>query len=220
MGSKKAKKIRMDKHQSMPKKGNLLHSEYEITFDQIKEGYWSKLPSKTREKIENTYDLVFSNPEDAIPELKALLKVHPNVPVLYNYLSAAYSRIGDSENAEALVRENYKRNPNYLFAKVNYAQVCLEKGDLESVPIIFKNKFDLKMLYPHRSKFHITEFVGFAGIMSVYFAKTGEMEAAKLYYKMLKNIAPRDEMTKRVKRILYPPLLLRVLRKLARVAAP
>ncbi len=82
------------------------------------------------------------------------------------------------------------------------------------IPGIFNNKFDLKLLYPKRKRFHISELVGFAGIMGCYFAKTNEMQTARVYYKMLRKLAPKHTMTRRLKRIVYPSVLVQILRKL------
>ena len=93
-------------------------------------------------------------------------KLQPAQCRVYNYLCSAYLAIGDRENSEAVALENYERHPNYLFAETNYARICLDKGDLERIPAIFNDKFDLKRLYPRRSRFHISEFVAFASVMT------------------------------------------------------
>jgi len=53
--------------------------------------------------------------------------------------------------------------------------------------------------------------VGFAGIMGWYFSLVGEKEAAELYYDLLKQLAPRHPMTRRLKRILRPSIIQRML---------
>ena len=40
-----------------------------------------------------------------------------------------------------------------------YGDESLQKGEIEKIPEIFDNKFDLKMLYPNRNIFHISEYV-------------------------------------------------------------
>jgi hypothetical protein len=87
--------------------------------------------------------------------LLVLKEAYPQTPVLYNHLSAAYNRGGNYKAQRELVIENYLKNPDYHFAKVNYAQLCLDNGDFEKIPEIFDHKFDLKLLYPHRNTFHI-----------------------------------------------------------------
>lgn len=172
--------------------------------------------------MDDLYEWAQSAPKRAIPELEQLVADYPHIPTFYNHLSVAYFNTGDIERAEAVVLETYRRHPQYLFAKTNYAQFCLRNGEIEKIPDIFNYKFDLKLLYPHRNRFHITEFVNFAGIMCRYFHAIGEQETADLFYQSLKRVAPRDRMTKLVTRILHPPFWIRWLRKWAgkRLAEP
>ncbi len=72
-------------------------------------------------------------------------------------LSIAYSSIGEDDKAEVIIKKNYEQNPDYLFAKCNYAEICFHRGQIEKIPEIFNNKFDLKLLYPKRKRFHISE---------------------------------------------------------------
>ena len=88
------------------------------------------------------------------------------------------------------IMENYRRNPDYLFARLNYAELCLARGDYETVAEIFEHKFDLKLLYPKRRRFHISEVANLMGLMGVYLLETGECEAAEKYYEILSQIAP------------------------------
>ena len=135
--------------------------------------------------------------------------------MLYNYLSVAYSRAGKREKAEEIVRENYQLNPDYLFARLNYAELCRAQGDYEQIAEIFEHKFDLKLLYPNRKRFHISEVANFMGMMGVYFLETGEREGAERYYEALKEIAPSYPMTKLLRRKLHPGFLERLLRRMA-----
>jgi len=231
MGSKKRKKRKRQTAKKTPKKtpkkapkripetgnGRLIYSEYEITSEPLENKAFKRLPAHIRDRAEELHDMVYSKPKEVIPELSNFIKTYSNVPMFYNYLSAAYSRIGDTENAEAVALKNYKKNPDYLFARLNYAQICLRKGETEKIPEIFNNKFDLKQLYPRRSKFHVSEVAGFMGVTGMYFAIIGERETAKLCYRALKQIVPRNQITRQFKRILYPSPLIRVLRKLTGV---
>ena len=169
-------------------------------------------------EIENIFHLINSDPEKAIPKIHEKIKKYPDAPFLYNYLAKAYSLLKDFESVEKITVENYKKHPNYLFARLNYAQICLEKGELNKIPEIFDKKFDLKMLYPNRNKFNITEYVSFAGVVGEYFARTGKKETATLFLKTLKKIAPKHHLTKRLKRILNPGFLDRFINKMEKGA--
>jgi hypothetical protein len=56
--------------------------------------------------------------------------------------------------------------------------------------------------------------------MCRYFCAIGERETAALYYRMLKQVAPRHPMTKHAKRALYPPCWVRWLRTWATKRLP
>jgi tetratricopeptide (TPR) repeat protein len=189
--------------------------EYEITTEPIEDPRYMRLPGQVKDTIERLYHDIQRHPHRAIPELVGLVNKYPRLPTLYNYLSVAYSRVGKREKAEEAVRENYQLNPDYLFARLNYAELCRAQGDYERIAEIFEHKFDLKLLYPNRKQFHISEFASFMGLMGIYFFETGERQGAERYYEALKEIAPSYPMTKLLRRKLHPGFLGRLLRRIA-----
>lgn len=190
----------------------LVYTTYDITDEPLDNRDIKKLPSQVQARIDDLYELAQHDPQQAIPALERLVTTYPHIPLLSNYLSVAYLHSGDQEQATACVREAYRRHPQYLFAKVNYANLCLQQGEIGKVPSIFDHAGDLKQLYPHRTRFHVSEFTGFAWVMCRYFCAINEREIAVLYYRMLKQVAPRHPMTKHAKRSLYPPFWVRWLR--------
>jgi tetratricopeptide (TPR) repeat protein len=160
----------------------LVYTEYDITDEPLDNRDIKKLPSQVQERIDDLYELAQRDPRQVIPELERLIATYPHVPTFFNYLSIAYLAAGDQEQATALVREAYRRHPQYLFAKVNYANLCLQQGEIGKVPGIFDHACDLQQLYPHRTRFHVSEFTGFAWVMCRYFCTIGERETAALYY--------------------------------------
>lgn len=190
----------------------LVYTEYDITDEPLDNRDIKKLPSQVQARIDDLYELAQHDPRQAIPELERLVTTYPHIPTFFNHLSIAYLAAGDQEQATALVREAYRRHPQYLFAKVNYANLCLQHGEIEKVPGIFDHACDLKQLYPHRTRFHVSEFTGFAWVICRYCCAIGDRETAALYYQMLKQVAPRHPMTKHAKRALSPPFWVRWLR--------
>src|ERR671923_87621 len=87
---------------------------------------------------------VSSPAHPSLAPCQRLITTYPHVPTLYNYLSIAYPAAGDQEQATACVREAYRRHPQYLFAKVNYANLCLQQREVEKIPGIFDHTCDLK----------------------------------------------------------------------------
>jgi tetratricopeptide (TPR) repeat protein len=190
----------------------LVYTEYDITDEPLDNRDIKRLPAQVQARIDDLYELAQRDPTQAIPALERLMATYPHIPTFANHLSIAYLAAGDQEHATALVREAYCRHPQYLFAKVNYANLCLHQGEIGKIPGIFDHTFDLKQLYPHRTRFHVSEFTGFAWVMCRYFCAIGERETAALYYQMLKQVAPKHPMTKHAKRSLSPPFWVRWLR--------
>jgi tetratricopeptide (TPR) repeat protein len=189
--------------------------EYEITSEPVLEPSYKRLPSSVKDAIDRLYYESQKHPRQAIPELVELIEKYPHVPVLYNYLSIAYSCSGQMEKAEKVIRENYQRNPDYLFARLNYAELYRAEGDYEKIAEILENKFDLKLLYPKRKQFHISEVANFMGLVGIYFFETGERKVAERYYSILEEIAPRFPMTKMLRQKLHPGFFRRILNRLA-----
>jgi tetratricopeptide (TPR) repeat protein len=166
-----------------------------------------------KEDLDRLYYKAQSKPQKAIPELLKLKKKYPHVPQIYNYLAAAYSRAGEQEKATAITQENIRKNPKYLFARINQAQIFIENKEYEKIPELFQNKYDLKMLYPKRKKFHISEVANFMGIMGLYFAKTNQRDIAEKYHEILQEIAPSYPIAKMLKRELHPDIVSRAIKK-------
>jgi len=193
---------------------NVFVSEYKITSDPIRNEDIEKLPKRVRDNIGELYDTLMTRPGEAISPLKKLIKKYPHIPLFYNYLATAYNEIGDFRHADMIILENYKKNPRYIFAKAHYAELCLQRGNLRKIPVIFENKFDLKLLYPERDIFHVSEVAAFTGITGLYYYEIGEMEAAKICYRLLRKVDPRSPHTKKLKKRLYPSIFQRIMRRL------
>jgi hypothetical protein len=73
---------------------------------------------------------------------------------------------------------------------------------------------NMKLLYPSRNRFHISEVANFMGLIGVYFFEIGEREVAEKYYAILQQIAPRYPMTRTLRRKLFPNFLRRLWHRL------
>ena len=206
------KKAKRRKNSPQKTNLNLRLSTYNVTEEPIEDKYTRRIPKKIVDQLQDIQDKINDKPQQMISQLIDYIDKYPNVPLFYNYLSAAYAKIGDYKNAESTVLKNLKKYPDYLFAKLNYANLCLRKGKHEKIPEIFGHKLDLKLMYPGRSTFHISEFAGFTLIMCKYYNEVGERKSAELLFKSLKQIAPNHLLTKEAKRVLYPSLIGRIFR--------
>ena len=144
---------------------------------------------------EELFRQVHDEPHAAIARLEELLSSHPGVPFLHNWLAAAYGRAGDADASDRVSKLNFERNPDYLFARLNYAQVLLHRGDLAGFERVMDDKFDLKLMYPHRDVFHVSEFTSFSALVIQYFLRKGNFRAAEILLESMERIAPDAEQT-------------------------
>ena len=133
---------------------------------------------------------VFENPKEAIPGLTALKDQHPQLPEIANVLTFAHIQCKEFLQAEKLIRETYEKNPDYLFAKINYADQLLRKGKWKEVPQIFNNVFSLKELYPDRTVFHYSEARGFFVVMSFFHRAAKQKAKAEESYHCAMKVDP------------------------------
>jgi len=98
-----------------------------------------------------------------------------------------------------------ERFPDYLFAHISLANECLMRGEAEKVAEIFGDKFDLKLLYPDRERFHISEALAFQAIVARYHHALGDREQAQRSYDLMCQLDPASPLTLDVKRRLRSP---------------
>jgi hypothetical protein len=161
---------------------------------------------------DEVFQLIHDDPVPAIAKLEKWVQQHPESRLLRNWLAMAYCSAGDNEKAESEARALYERHPDYLFAKVTMAQFALQRGDLSEVERIFEKKYDLKLLYPDRNVFHISEFLGLARVMVEYWLRKGELRAAELYFDAMAEMEPHHPLTEQAGAVMEGALLLEMAR--------
>jgi hypothetical protein len=130
--------------------------------------------------------------------------------LLLNWLSRAYLNDGNHGKAEEIVELNYRQNPGYVFARANYAEICSRQGRWDEVERIFDGKFDLKLLYPRRNVFHVSEFLALSHIAVRFYIHKGDFEIAENLYKTMRDIARHHEVTRATKKLVRGSQLLRL----------
>jgi hypothetical protein len=187
---------------------------YDISFEPLNlPGEKIDLPEEERRAL---FELVHTDPVNAIERIRLVLHRHPNSPILLNWLCSAYEMTSDDVNAELTAKLNYDVNPDYLFAKLNYAAHFLRRGDIAKFDEILGNNYELKLLYPDREVFHISEVVGFYGMMVQYCLRKRQPDVAERYYNILQEIAPEHPTTQQVKKLIEGSVLLQLARRLSR----
>lgn len=178
-------------------------NSYQITFQAIVDQKLQKLPVDIQQEFEGLLASNRKEAEKVIDRLLELKQQYPKVPLIYNYISVAYGFL-DTEKQKQSILENYQQNPQYLFARCHYGQLCLQTNDLEKIAEIFANKYDLKAMYPRRSQFHATEFSAFTGLMAEYFYKLGNIQQTELLFKSMEEFVPEADETLAIKKLLRP----------------
>ena len=209
--AKKKNKIKKRKQTSAINNKNVLKLlSYEITYEPMIDEVYHSLPQAIQDELEDIHAKIHGLPskdsENIVSRLEELVEQYPQVPQIFNYLAAAYNLTG-SNKFDTCVEENYKKHPDYVFARVHYAGQCLDKNEPEKIPEIFKEGYELKLLYPHRNCFHITEFIAFNAFMCRYYDTIGKRDAAEVVLKSLEKIAPEHPMTKQARYCMEKSLL-------------
>lgn len=178
---------------------------YEVVYGAIEQPWHTRLSKETREALPALHALMLDDPRTAVTELRAWIEREP-LPMLFNWLSGAYSALGETEAVRETVRENYRRNPNYLFARVNYAELCLRDGDLPGAQEALGTAFDIRPLLGSRKRVHVSEVAGYFYAVALYHIKAGDRDGAEKIYEMLDEVAPGEPATEALRRRLHPRL--------------
>lgn len=176
----------------------------DIVYGPMEQSWHSRLPRETREAMPALHALVRDDPRAAVRELRAWIAREP-LPMFFNWLSAAYSALGDIQGVEDTVQENYQRNPRYLFARVNYAELCIRDGDLDEAREALGG-LNVHALLGGRHRIHISELTGYFYAVGLYHIEAGDLAAAENVYGILKDAAPDDPATEELRRRLHPRL--------------
>lgn len=143
-----------------------------------------------------------SNPA-LIRRLDSLIEKYPDLPILKNYLAAAYENLGNQEKVDEVIAQTLLLHPDYLFGRIARVKQCIANGNLESVPELLGPTLELRDLYPDRKVFHVSEAMSFLRTVVRYHAKMNDLEAAEKAFALLKEIAPGHPETEAAETSLF-----------------
>ena len=181
---------------------------YQISSDAMPEMLKQKL---TEEQLKRYLELLQQaqlQPKVVYEEIKAFGQEHPDIPEVINLLTFAHIQNHRVVEAENLIEDTFEKHPEYLFARINYADQCVRKKKLSKIPEIFPT-FDLKELCPEKETFHTSEFRGFLIMMTYYFRALKDREKALHYFKTAKEIEPQHPSVLYLEKKLFKKSLLR-----------
>ncbi|WP_428355837.1 hypothetical protein [Methyloprofundus sp.] len=181
---------------------------YELTTAPILDQRFRNLPQEIQDEFNSLSEIADVNGAEAIPRLEELIQSYP-LPLIYSCLAIAYGRV-DPEKQKQIIKENYQTNPKNIFARCNYARLCLAENNPDEIPIIFANHIELKTLYPKRQQFHITEYTGLISVICEYYIQKKQVEQAAELFEKLQAAAPKASDTLQIKALLKPTIYQRI----------
>jgi tetratricopeptide (TPR) repeat protein len=146
------------------------------------------LPAEADEAIQEIHPLLRASPRRAIGRLRELLARFPQVAQFRNHLAVAFQKLGETAEAEALLKETHALFPDYLFGRVGYGESLLRQGRLAEVKALFPNGMEPQLMYPERKEFHVTEVRAVYTLAGLYHAKMGEIAQARNRIDVLRKL--------------------------------
>lgn len=186
--------------------------EYEIVDGPLEETRVGLTP-EVEEQYSELFDLTMDSPAAAVPRLEALIEKYPSVPVLKNWLMVAYQSTGRNAESAAVGERLWREHPDYLFARITRAQHHLSRGEFDKVPEVL-GKLDLKLMYPHRSVFHVSEAAALWSLLAEWCFRRGDDDAALLYLDQMLEVAPDHPLTQRTETLLMPLVMQEAIKRL------
>jgi tetratricopeptide (TPR) repeat protein len=177
----------------------------EIVYEPLRHGVHAGLSNDLRDALPRLHTLVHDDPRTAVTELRTWIARESN-PMLFNWLGTAYGALGDVEAVRETVRENYRKNPHYLFARLNHAELCLQDDDLAGAREALGESFDIRAVLGGRRRVHVSEVAGYFYAVGLYHVEAGDLDAADRAYDLLAEVAPDERLTEELRRVLRPRL--------------
>lgn len=184
---------------------------YFISYDPMPTEGLATLSEQARKEYDHLYEKSLRAPKEMLPSILNFQTKYPHLPEIENLLAVIHLYLKQIDKVETLIEESYKKFPNYLFAKINYADQCLRKKKIDLIPSIFNNTFSLSDLYPLKSCFHISEFRGFMVFMGLYHLALNQKQDAGYYYNLAFEADPKHPSVLALqKKLQHRPFLIRI----------
>jgi len=185
---------------------------YQVSFDAMPDALKKSLSAQELQRYLELLQQIQMKPRAVYKEVQEFCSKHLDVPEVVNMLTFAHIQNYQIALAEKLIENTYLSNPDYLFAKVNYADQCIRRKKIDKVTEIFPS-FDLQTLYPGKTVYHTSEFRGFLIMMSYYYLAQKNREKALHYFKSAKELEPNHPNVRYLEKKLHKVSLLKRLLK-------
>jgi len=184
---------------------------FRITDEPIDEPDFLCLPAEQQALVKTVCTAMMDDPKGALPLAEEAASRFPGVKQLRNFLAASLSTTGQTKRLVQCIEENYRLFPDYLFARLNYCDLLLSRGEHEKIPEVFEGKMDLQAQIPDRDLFHVTEVIGFYSLLGRYYVAVGQPNAAQVCLDLLRQLDEDHSATRDLAARLAPSALNRLL---------
>lgn len=138
--------------------------------------------------LSDLYESTCKNPYESYSKLLLQKSKTPQEPLIDNLLIFSLLRQGRLSEANQAIKRAYLNYPNNLFAKLNYADLCLRTQQADKIPDIFPS-LELADLFPNLT-IPFSFFVGFTTMASRYFLTKKNFPTSDYYYSLAKKASP------------------------------
>lgn len=176
---------------------------YRISFDSMPSSLAQRISKEELALFLELLEKAQYLPRKTLSAVEEFQRKHPELPEALNLLSYVYIHTKQITKAEALIEQTYSRFPEYLFARINFADQCLRKKHFEKIPQIFP-EFNLQKLFPDKTIYHYLEFRGFITVVGFYHLAMHQKSIAKSCLALAKELDPDHSSVKLLEKKLYP----------------
>ena len=155
--------------------------DFDITYDAEYMAEHNPIPFELEQQMDNLYKLAYKGKKAGIKRISRLIQKYPHVPVLKNYLSVLYSKMGDDVKSNKVNHTIVEQHPDYLYGLVNLASEYYYNNQYEKMIDVLGKNFNLKELYPEREVFHIDEVIAMFKMAIMYYSAVGKFDEARVY---------------------------------------
>jgi len=184
---------------------------YKITEDHTFINKLNPIPKELFVQLADLHEQSSNTKKNAIiGRLIGLIEKYPQVEILKNYLYVAYMLRNENAKALEIMELTAKLHPNYLFGKLNRANLCIEKNELEEITEILGRTLELEDLYPERDTFHLSEITNYYKTVIRYYVEIDEIDKAEAKLEFLEEIAPEHHDTTEALKFVFAYRMLKI----------
>jgi len=171
---------------------------YDVSFEPMESAYsqaYAEQIDTLVADMEEAYHLTFDDPASAVERNREFIEKYPKHPVFYNYLINSLGMSDQADEANNVSLTLYEKFPEYLFAKLGYANWLLSHDRIDEAFQAVGENYSLDGLYPDQQVFHYTEVLAFNAFLCRYLVADERAETALGYYQLMYQLDAEHPMT-------------------------